>query len=53
MLGDTAIAVHPDDSRYSNLHGQFVRHPFCERKLPIICDEFVDPNFGTGKVLMC
>ena len=50
MLGDTAIAVHPDDHRYGNLYGQFARHPFCDRRLPIICDEFVDPKFGTGKL---
>ncbi|KAI0227477.1 Valine--tRNA ligase [Lamellibrachia satsuma] len=50
MLGDMAIAVHPDDHRYGNLYGQFARHPFCDRRLPIICDEFVDPKFGTGAV---
>ncbi|XP_057951719.1 valine--tRNA ligase, mitochondrial 1 [Malania oleifera] len=51
MLGDTAIAVHPDDSRYSHLHGKFALHPFNGRKLPIVCDAIlVDPNFGTGAV---
>ncbi|XP_019099191.1 PREDICTED: valine--tRNA ligase, mitochondrial 1-like [Camelina sativa] len=51
MLGDTAIAVHPDDARYKHLHGEFAVHPFNGRKLPIICDEIlVDPNFGTGCV---
>ncbi|KAL1196003.1 Valine--tRNA ligase, mitochondrial 1 [Cardamine amara subsp. amara] len=52
MLGDTAIAVHPDDARYKHLHGKFAVHPFINgRKLPIICDEeLVDPNFGTGCV---
>ncbi|GLT81109.1 hypothetical protein SLA2020_525130 [Shorea laevis] len=51
MLGDTAIAIHPDDKRYSHLHGKFAIHPFNGRKLPIICDAIlVDPNFGTGAV---
>ena len=51
MLGDTAVAVHPDDPRYKHLHGQFVQHPFNDRHIPIICDDFVDMNFGTGKIL--
>ncbi|KAL4203585.1 hypothetical protein AMTRI_Chr01g104650 [Amborella trichopoda] len=51
MLGDTAIAVHPEDRRYTHLHGKFAIHPFNGRKLPIICDaELVDPEFGTGAV---
>lgn len=51
MLGDTAIAIHPDDKRYSHLHGKFAIHPFNGRKLPIVCDAIlVDPNFGTGAV---
>ncbi len=51
MLGDTAIAVHPDDQRYSDLVGSFVVHPFLDRKIPIIADaELVDPEFGTGAV---
>lgn len=50
MLGDTAVAVHPNDERYKHLHGKFVKHPFCSRKLPIICDEFVEMEFGTGAV---
>ncbi|CAL0305995.1 unnamed protein product [Lupinus luteus] len=51
MLGDTAIAVHPDDERYKRFHGKFATHPFNGRKLPIICDKIlVDPNFGTGAV---
>ena len=51
MLGDTAIAIHPDDPRYSHLHGKFAIHPFNGRKLPIVCDAIlVDPNFGTGAV---
>lgn len=51
MLGDTAIAVHPDDSRYSHLHGKFAKHPFLDRRIPIITDsEAVDMEFGTGAV---
>ncbi|KAG7982619.1 hypothetical protein I3843_04G062200 [Carya illinoinensis] len=51
MLGDTAIAIHPDDPRYSHLHGKFAIHPFNGRKLPIVCDAIlVDPKFGTGAV---
>lgn len=49
MLGDTAIAVHPKDSRYTALIGKYVQHPFCGRTLPIIADEFVDMEFGTGE----
>lgn len=50
MLGDTAIAVHPDDERYKNLVGKNVIHPFNGRKIPIIADKMVDPKFGTGAV---
>jgi valyl-tRNA synthetase len=51
MLGDTAVAVHPNDSRYKHLHGKFVRHPFVNRRLPIITDDIaVDMTFGTGAV---
>uniref|UniRef100_A0A8C1WF94 Valine--tRNA ligase n=1 Tax=Cyprinus carpio TaxID=7962 RepID=A0A8C1WF94_CYPCA len=50
MLGDTAVAVHPDDSRYQHLKGKTVVHPFCDRKMPIVLDDFVDMNFGTGAV---
>lgn len=51
MLGDTAIAVHPADERYSQFHGKYAVHPFNGKKIPIICDaELVDPNFGTGAV---
>src|SRR6476659_9873910 len=51
MLGDTAIAVHPDDARYKALHGRYALHPFVDRKVPIITDaELVDPSFGTGAV---
>ncbi|KAJ6819284.1 valine--tRNA ligase, mitochondrial 1 isoform X3 [Iris pallida] len=51
MLGDTAIAIHSKDARYTHLHGKFAIHPFNNRKLPIICDDIlVDPKFGTGAV---
>lgn len=50
MLGDTAIAVNPKDARYSHLVGKFVKHPFQDRKIPIIADEYVDIEFGTGAV---
>jgi valyl-tRNA synthetase len=51
MLGDTAVAVHPDDPRYTYLHGKFVIHPFVDRRIPIITDAvLVDPKFGTGAV---
>jgi valyl-tRNA synthetase len=51
MLGDTAVAVHPDDPRYKHLHGKFLRHPFVDRKIPIVTDAIlVDPKFGTGAV---
>ena len=51
MLGDTAVAVHPEDPRYAHLHGKHVVHPFSGRKIPIITDPvLVDMNFGTGAV---
>ncbi|MBK6460117.1 MAG: valine--tRNA ligase [Myxococcales bacterium] len=51
MLGDTAVAVHPDDPRYTHLHGKRLAHPFAERTIPVICDAIlVDPKFGTGAV---
>ena len=51
MLGDTAVAVHPDDPRYRALHGKRVRHPFVDRTIPIVTDAIlVDPKFGTGAV---
>uniref|UniRef100_R4GB05 valine--tRNA ligase n=1 Tax=Anolis carolinensis TaxID=28377 RepID=R4GB05_ANOCA len=50
MLGDTAVAVHPQDPRYKHLHGRSVVHPFTKRLLPILCDDFVDMEFGTGAV---
>ncbi len=51
MLGDTAVAVHPDDPRYQHLHGKTVLHPFVDRRIPIITDSIlVDRAFGTGAV---
>uniref|UniRef100_A0A3Q1FP25 Valine--tRNA ligase n=1 Tax=Acanthochromis polyacanthus TaxID=80966 RepID=A0A3Q1FP25_9TELE len=50
MLGDTAVAVHPADPRYQHLKGKTVLHPFCDRKMPVVFDDFVDMNFGTGAV---
>ena len=50
MLGDTAIAVHPDDNRYSHLIGKTVMLPLMDREIPIIADEYVDMEFGTGCV---
>jgi valyl-tRNA synthetase len=50
MIGDTGIAVHPDDSRYKALIGKFAQHPFLDRKLPIIGDVEVKKEFGTGAV---
>ncbi|PFH46539.1 hypothetical protein AMATHDRAFT_69603 [Amanita thiersii Skay4041] len=51
MLGDTAIAVHPDDPRYKHLHGKFAVHPFLDRRIPIVTDSIiVDMEFGTGAV---
>ncbi|MGA9675533.1 MAG: valine--tRNA ligase [Mycobacterium sp.] len=50
MLGDTAIAVHPDDERYRHLVGTTLPHPFIDRQLVIVADEHVDPEFGTGAV---
>jgi valyl-tRNA synthetase len=49
MLGDTAVAVHPEDPRYKHLEGRVVVHPFCDRKLPIVFDDYVDREFGTGE----
>lgn len=52
MLGDTGVAVHPDDERYKHLVGKNVRHPFQDRLIPIIADPMVDREFGTGAVKM-
>ena len=50
MLGDTAVAVHPDDERYRDVVGKKVELPLTGREIPIISDEYVDPEFGTGCV---
>ncbi len=50
MLGDVAVAVHPDDERYKHLHGKKLRLPLVGREIPIILDEWVSPEFGTGAV---
>ncbi len=50
LLGDTAVAVHPDDERYKNLIGQMLIVPIIERKIPIIADQYVEMDFGTGAV---
>ena len=50
MLGDTAVAVHPDDERYQDLIGRYVRLPLSERLIPIIADKYVDQEFGSGCV---
>jgi valyl-tRNA synthetase len=50
MLGDTAVAVHPDDARYTHLVGRTVALPLTGRRIPIVADEHVDPAFGTGAV---
>src|SRR5262249_40254900 len=50
MLGDTAVAVHPDDPRYSRLAGTEVELPLSGRRIPVVADPHVDPAFGTGAV---
>ncbi len=50
LLGDSALAVHPDDERFKDLIGKKVELPLCNRQIPIIADEYVDPEFGTGCV---
>ena len=50
MLGDMAVAVHPEDPRYRHLIGRHVCLPLCERSIPVIADAYVDPEFGTGCV---
>ncbi|MDY0006969.1 MAG: valine--tRNA ligase, partial [Spongiibacteraceae bacterium] len=50
MLGDTAVAVHPDDPRYQSLIGKTVELPLVKRRIPVIADDYVDPEFGTGCV---
>lgn len=48
IMGDTAICVHPDDERYKSLHGKFAFVPLINRRIPIITDEYVSMDFGTG-----
>jgi valyl-tRNA synthetase len=50
MLGDAAVAVHPGDERYAHLLGEFVELPLTGRRIPVIADDYVDPEFGTGCV---
>ena len=50
MLGDCAVAVHPEDERYADLIGRTVMLPLCDREIPIIADDYVDREFGTGCV---
>ena len=50
MLGDVAVMVHPEDERYKNLIGKQVKLPLCDREIPIIADDYVDKEFGTGVV---
>ena len=50
MLGDTAVMVHPDDARYAALHGLEVELPLCGRRIPVITDDYVERDFGTGVV---
>ncbi len=50
MLGDVAVMVHPEDERYMHLIGQHVKLPLCDREIPIIADDYVDKDFGTGVV---
>jgi valyl-tRNA synthetase len=50
MLGDSAVAVHPDDERYQHLIGKQIDLPLCNRQIPIIADDYVDPEFGSGCV---
>ena len=50
MLGDTAVAVHPGDDRYRDLVGSMVELPLTERRIPVVADDMVDPEFGTGCV---
>ncbi|WP_371677938.1 valine--tRNA ligase [Streptomyces sp. NBC_01276] len=50
MLGDTAVAVHPDDERYARLIGKQIRLPLTDRTIPVVADTHVDPEFGTGAV---
>ncbi|RCL75233.1 MAG: valine--tRNA ligase [Flavobacteriales bacterium] len=48
IFGDTAICVNPNDERYKQLHGKEIIVPICNRKVPVVCDDYVDSEFGTG-----
>ena len=50
LLGDTAVAVNPDDPRFADLVGKWIDLPLCDRRIPIVADNYVDPEFGTGCV---
>jgi valyl-tRNA synthetase len=50
MLGDSAVAVHPDDERFKSMIGKTIKLPLTDREIPIIADDYVDPEFGTGCV---
>ena len=50
ILGDMAVAVHPEDERYADLIGKMVELPLCNRQIPVIADEYVEKDFGTGAV---
>lgn len=50
LLGDTAVAVHPDDERYKDIVGKMVKLPLTDRKIPVVADEYVEMDFGTGVV---
>ena len=50
LLGDTAVAVHPDDERYQDIIGKTVKVPFVDREIPVVADAYVDKEFGTGVV---
>ncbi|MCP4448347.1 MAG: valine--tRNA ligase [Myxococcales bacterium] len=50
LLGDTGVAVHPDDERYTDIIGKTLKLPLCDREIPVVADTFVDPEFGSGAV---
>src|SRR5258708_15915507 len=50
MLADGAVAVHPEDARYRHLVGKLVELPLCDRNIPVVADEMVERDFGTGCV---
>lgn len=50
MFGDTAVAVHPEDKRYKDFIGKFIHHPITHKRIPIIADEYCNPEIGTGAV---